>query len=278
MNSMSRRGFLHSGVAAMLAGTCSGMFAGCSRSTRRPLGIQLYTLREAMAEDVPGVLGALATIGYREVEFAGYFDHAAKAVRAMLDENGLSSPAAHIRYEAMQSDLDRTIEFAHTMGHEYLVIPYLQEEQRQTIDNYLQHAENFNVWGERCKSAGIRLAYHNHDFEFVPIDGRIPYDLLLQETDAELLAMEMDIYWISKAGAAPLEYFAQHPGRFPLWHIKDMSADGAIVDVGDGEIDFPTLFAEAELAGLRHGFVEHDRPDDAFSSAERSFQFLSDKW
>ena len=273
MNAISRRRFLQAGIAAM---TFPGL--GYAGANRKPLGIQLYTLREEMAESVPDTFSRLAEIGYKEVEFAGYFDYAAEALRRLLDEHGLTAPAAHVPLELLQSELEETLEFAVALGHRYLVVPWLPEEQRQSIDQYRQTAETLNRLGEQCNSAGLQFAYHNHAFEFDVIGGRVPYDILLGETDPELVEMEMDIFWVSKAGHSPLRYLTEWPGRFPLWHLKDMLSDGSMADVGDGEIDFPALLEHRDKAELRHGFVENDRPENAFRSAERSFEYLADKW
>jgi sugar phosphate isomerase/epimerase len=273
MSEISRRCFLQAGVAAMTFPSL-----GCADANRKPLGIQLYTLREEMSESVPSTFSKLAQIGYEEVEFAGYFDYDAEALRRLLDEHGLTAPACHIPLPLMQSELEKTLEFASAMGHRYVVIPSLGEEQRQSIDQYRRTAETFNRLGEQCKAAGLQLAYHNHAFEFDVIDGQVPYDVLLDETDPELVGMEMDIYWVRKAGQSPVRYLTEWPDRFPLWHLKDMLSDGSMVDVGDGEIDFPALLEYRDKAGLRHGFVEHDHPADALQSAERSFEFLVDKW
>jgi len=273
MSSISRRTFLQAGVVAM---TCPGI--GCADESRKPLGIQLYTLRDEMARSVPATFQQLARIGYGEVEFAGYFEHDAKTIRGLLDEHGLTAPSSHVPLELLQSEPEKTIEFAAAAGHRYVVVPWLAEEQRQSIDQYRRTAETFNRIAEQCRREGLQFAYHNHAFEFDLTDGQIPYDVLLGETDPELVALELDIYWVSKAGHSPLRYINEWPGRFPLWHIKDMSSDGSMVDVGDGEIDFPALFEQRDKAGLRHGFVEHDRPDDAFQTAERSFKYLSGKW
>ena len=273
MSAISRRTFLQAGVAAM---TCPGI--GCAGESRKPLGIQLYTLRDEMAKNVPATFQKLARIGYSEVEFAGYFDYDADSIRGLLDEYGLAAPSSHVPLQLLQSEPEKTIEFASAVGHRYIVVPWLAEELRQSIDRYRRTAETLNSLGEKCKAAGIEFAYHNHDFEFDEIDGQVPYDILLNEADPELVKMEMDVYWVSKAGKSPLHYISEWPGRFPLWHIKDMSSDGSMVDVGDGEIDFPALFEQRDKAGLRHGFVEHDRPDDAFQTAERSFKYLSGKW
>lgn len=273
MSTISRRRFLQGTVAAL---ACPGI--GCAGEHRKPLGIQLYTLREDMARSVPETFGQLARIGYREVEFAGYFDHDAKAMCGLLAEHGLAAPASHVSLRQMRSDPNKTIEFAAGVGHRYLVVPSLPEEQRQSIDHYRQIAETFNSLGEQCRAAGLQFAYHNHAFEFEVIDGQVPYDVLLAETDPELVGMEMDVFWVKKGGHSPLRYIEEWPGRFPLWHIKDMASDGSMVDVGDGEIDYPALFEVRDKAGLRHGFVEHDRPENAAQSAERSFEYLADKW
>jgi len=273
MSAISRRHFLQAGVAAMAIPSL-----GCAGEKQIPLGIQLYTLRDEMARSVPGTFEQLARIGYGEVEFAGYFDHGAKEMRALLDEYGLAAPASHVSLEVMQSEPDKTIEFAVEAGHQYLVVPWIEEELRQSIDQYRQTAEVFNGLGEKCKAAGLQFAYHNHAFEFDLTDGQVPYDVLLNETDPQLVGMEMDIFWVKKGGQSPIRYLTEWPGRFPLCHIKDMSSDGSMVNVGDGEIDFPFLFKYRDKGAFRHGFVEHDQPEDAVRSAERSFEFLVDKW
>ena len=273
MSAISRRRVLQAGAAIM----ASAGF-GCSAESGKPLGIQLYTVRDEMAKSVPGTFQRLAQIGYSELEFAGYFDHEAKEISGLLDEHGLTAPSSHVPLELMQSELEKTIEFATAVGHRYLVVPWLAEELRQSIDQYRQTAATLNSIGEKCKAAGLTLAYHNHDFEFDVTDGEIPYDVLLNETDPDLVAMEMDVFWVTKAGQSPIQYIGDWPGRFPLWHIKDISSDGTMVDVGDGTIDFSALFEHRERAGLRHGFVEHDHPQDAFRSAEQSFGYLADKW
>jgi sugar phosphate isomerase/epimerase len=273
MSEISRRRVLQAGAAIMVS---SGL--GCTAESRNPLGIQLYTLRDEMAKSVSATFQRLAQIGYSELEFAGYFDHDAKETRKLLDDNGLTAPSSHVPLERMQSAPEKTIEIARTVGHQYLVVPWLAEELRQSIDQYRQTAETLNRIGEKCKAAGLTFAYHNHAFEFDVIGGQIPYDVLLSETDPNLVAMEMDVYWVTKAGQSPSQYINDWPGRFPLWHIKDISSDGTMVDVGDGVIDFAALFEHRERSGLQHGFVEHDRPEDAFRTAERSYGHLANKW
>jgi len=239
------------------------------------VGIQLYTVRDRMAVDVPGTLRSLAEIGYQEVEFAGYFDHSPAEIRALLDDLGLASPSAHTQLQPMRDTPTELIEMALSIGHEYIVLGWLQPEERTSLDDYRRHAELINGFAERCRGAGLKFAYHNHDFEFAPLDGMRPMDLLLAKTDPTLMRVELDLYWINKAGADPFAYFEKHPGRFPLCHVKDMAEDGAMADVGAGGIDFAALFAASELAGFRHYYVERDDPADSLASAANSFSAVS---
>ena len=145
---------------------------------------------------------------------------------------------------------------------------------RQSLDNWRTVADQLNRAGEEAARRGISVGYHNHEFEFAPIDGVLPYDVLLRHTDPRVV-MELDLFWIRKGGQDPLRYFREWPGRFPLVHAKDMSAEGTMVDVGQGVIDWGAIFAARTQAGLRHWFVEHDNPPDALASITASHRFLS---
>lgn len=242
------------------------------------IGIQLYTLRNDMERDFEGTLKNIADIGYKQVEFAGYFGRSPAAVRALLKRLGLDAPAAHIGTPAsVTKDWKKTIENAKIMGHKYLIVAYIDEKDRRTLDDYRRYADMFNSAGETARKAGVRLAYHNHDFEFKPLDGKVPYDLLLERTDPKLVAMEMDLFWVTKGGRDPLEYFNRFPGRFEAVHVKDMdgSPEQRMVDVGQGKINFAKIFAQRKKAGIRYYFVEHDDPKpSAIGSARTSYQYL----
>jgi sugar phosphate isomerase/epimerase len=240
------------------------------------VGLQLYTLRDMMAVSVPATLKLVSAVGYKEVETAGYFEHSPQEFRKMLDGEGLTSPSAHIRLDLFDNSLNQVIDTAKEVGHEYVVIPYLTVEQRGSgIDVYKKLAENCNVYGEACKKAGLKLAYHNHDFEFEMRDGQLPYDVLLQDVDPDLMAMEMDLYWMAKAKQDPLAYFKRHPGRFKLWHVKDMDKQGAFADVGMGVIDFPTIFAHAKQSGVEHKVVERDMTDNIVKTIQQGYKAVS---
>lgn len=246
------------------------------KTKRSAIGLQLYTIREFMEKSVTDTLKLVAGIGYQQVEFAGYFNQSAKNIRALLDGEGLSAPAAHISLEQLQNHLEKVIEDALVVGHQYLVLPYLTEEQRgRDIAGYQRLAADLNHFGERCKQAGLRLAYHNHDFEFFAVQGGTPYDTLLQETDPALVWMELDLYWTVKAGLDPVALFNKHPGRFALWHVKDMDKSGNFADVGQGVIDFKSIFAFGSVAGLQHHFIERDQTENKITTINQGFQTMS---
>ncbi len=251
-----------------------------SPSPRAPLhkldriGLQLYTVRHQMEKDLEGTIARVAATGYREVEFAGYFGKSPRDVRALLDHHGLASPSSHV---SLAPDQWRAaLEAAPVVGHRYLVIAWIPAEERRTLDDYKRWAERLNRAATEAKAAGLEFAYHNHDFEFAPLDGKLPYDVLLAETDPKLVQLEMDLYWIVKAGQDPLAYFARWPGRFPMVHVKDSAGppDHKMTAVGAGKIDFRKIFAQSDQAGIRHYFVEHDNPDDPFASIRASYDYL----
>lgn len=240
------------------------------------VGLQLYTLRDIMKVSVPATLKLVADVGYSEMEFAGYFDHSAKEIKQLLDENGLTAPSAHIQLDAFDTNLQQILDDAQTVGHKYLVVPWLSEAQRGTgIATYQALADKLNTIGEACKKEGITLAYHNHDFEFEVRDGKTPLDVLITQTDPNLVAMELDLYWTVKAGKNPVDYFKQYPGRFKLWHVKDMAEDGSFADVGTGTINFKEIFAHGKLAGIEHKFVERDQTTDRIATIEQGFKAVS---
>ena len=243
------------------------------------IGVQLYTVRSLMADDVAGTLAAVAAIGYSEVEFAGYFDHPPDEIRAMLSANGLTAPATHVGLDLMRGDaLDASIESAQAIGHGWLVVPSLPESLR-TADGYREVAGILNAAGAAAASAGIRIGYHNHAFEFEPVAddpvGPTGYTVLVDNLDPALVDLEIDLYWSTLVGVDALALFEAYPGRFPLCHVKGLSADGGMVDVGAGVIDWAGIFAHSDHAGLRHYFVEHDQPGDPLASIQASYSYLS---
>ncbi|MDE2973523.1 MAG: TIM barrel protein [Gemmatimonadota bacterium] len=293
---MDRRRFLRAAGAAWGAGwlgACggagrrradgrtAGQFAGAGAGALDPpldrVGLQLYTVRSLMADDVAGALGAVAGIGYDEVEFAGYFGHRPSEIRGWLDGAGLAAPAAHVGLEGLAgAGLETSAEAAAVVGHRWLVLPWIGDDMR-TPDGYRELAELLNSAGAAVAQADLRVAYHNHAFEFdaLDADGVTGYALLLERLDPAFVDLEIDFHWSAVGGADGAALLGEHPGRFALCHVKDLTADGRIADVGAGEIDWGEIFGLAGAAGLRHFFVEHDRPGDPLASVEASYRYLS---
>jgi len=266
-------------IGTMGALAASAVLPACrpARATNRisKVGVQLYSVRSLMEKDVEGTLAGVAAAGYAEVEFAGYFDKTPAEIKAMLDRHGLVSPSVHsgnITPDAWAKALDA----AHVIGHQFIVMPWIPAELRKTLDDWKRIAADFNRLAAAAKAAGLQFAYHNHDFEFPLVEGKVPYDLLLAETDPNLVKLEIDLYWITKAGQDPLTYFARWPGRIPMVHVKDGKGppDWAMTEVGSGTIDWKRIFAKSQQAGIQHYFVEHDQPADPIASITASCAYL----
>ena len=270
---MNRRGFVAGALASGFGGVLPLRAQDNGGSGLSP-GLQLYTIRSLMRDDVPSALALVADVGYRHVEFAGYFGYPASELRLMLDDLDLAAPGTHVSQADMAENLEAVVESALIMGHRYPVVYAIDPQSRATLDDYYRAAEQFNTWGEACDRAGLRFAYHNHAFEFELIDGQVPYDVLLDETDPALVDFELDLYWIRTGGRSEEEYFERYPGRFTLWHIKDMDTEGQMADVGDGVIDFAALL-DRDDTGVRYGFVERDDSPDPESTIRRSHAALA---
>jgi sugar phosphate isomerase/epimerase len=289
MTTLKRREFLATMGAAMVAARTAN-----ADSVRR-LGVQLYSVRTDLEKDFDGTLAKVAAIGYKEVEFAGYFNHTPQQVRDALKRHNLDAPSAHIDYATI-SDADKwnkALDDAHTIGHTYLVDPWIDESLRGDAGAWKKIADAFNAAGATAKKHGIEFAYHNHNFEFVPMkDGKLPFDVLLDSCDPSLVKMEMDLCWISAAGKDPVDYFHRYPGRFPLVHVKGLNKKPAgpyepdahvapdqslITNVGasDDVIDWTRIFARSKEAGIRHYFVEHDVPKHPFEDLKASYDYVS---
>ncbi len=277
----TRRTFLATlGVAAIGIASRDALADGILMAPRRKLkkvGLQLYTVRDLMKADLPGTLRKVAQIGYKEVEFAGYFGRSPAQIRALLKQNGLTSPSSHIGLDILEKDSVRAFADAKAIGHQWVTMPYIPEERRKTVDDWNKIIDLLNQLGPQAKAAGLRLAYHNHDFEIRPVDGVRPLDMMLSKTDPALVDFEMDLYWVVFGGGDPLDFFNRYPKRFALVHVKDSAGppDNKMVDVGKGTIDFPKIFAQSDKAGIKHYFVEHDQPADPIATIRNSYKYLA---
>ena len=258
------------------------------------LGVQLYTVRTLLETDFDGTLAKVAGAGYSEVEFAGYFNNTPERVRDALKRHKLTAPSAHIDYGNLTGDKwTRAIDAAHIVGHAYLVNAWVDDSIRKEPDAWKRIADTYNHAAETSRKAGVQFVYHNHNFEFAPrqdLNGKLPFDFLLEACDPALVKMELDLCWISAAGKDPVEYFHRHPGRFPMVHVKGLRrlppVTGEAVpidrilpdisDVGhDDVIDWKRIFAGSKPAGIKHYFAEHDVPKDPIASLKASHDYLT---
>jgi sugar phosphate isomerase/epimerase len=299
---MNRRTFIETSVAtAIVTSTGSALWATPAHEIKA-VGIQLYTVRNEMKQDFDGTIAGIAKIGYKEVEFAGYFGKTPKEVRALLDTNGLTSPSAHhpmfavpgvsSKMLTLEGNLQEIVDGAHVIGQKFLVCPYLDAKDR-TADGYKKLADSCNRVGEATQKAGIQFAYHNHSFEFAKVEGlgdQLPFDYLLSQTDPKNVKVEMDLCWITVGGQDPVAYFNKYPGRFPLVHVKDWSKEGSspdgnvgavghpvtghLANVGSGSIDWKNIFEHSGKAGIQHYFVENDDAK-SLDDPKASYEYLA---
>jgi sugar phosphate isomerase/epimerase len=237
------------------------------------IGIQLYTVRSVMAHDADRTLAALAAIGYTEVELAGLYGMQATTMRQLLDRHGLDAVSGHLSLTDMRRDWPRALADATTVGQHYIVCADIDQSE-WTADGFRRAADDLNRFAEAARQHGLQLAYHNHMYEFAPVSGIVPYEILLTRCDSRLVQMEVDIMWMTKAGGDPVSYFDRYPGRFPMVHVKDMTKAGVMVDVGRGSIDFRRIFAQSDRAGIKHYFVEHDDPPSPVADARVCYDYL----
>jgi len=253
--------------------TDSTAVAETPKVSTEPVGIQLYTVRDGMTQDLAGSLKKVAEIGYKNLELAGYGDgkfysKTPEEFKKMVSDLGMQVISSHTGVEVKGVDMTnaKILAEAHAkLGVKYCVQPWVVEEKRKTISSYKKMVGEFNKIGEVMKSFGIQFGYHNHDFEFATVEGKIPYyDVYMKEADPELITFEIDMYWATKAGQDLQKMFQDYPGRFQLWHLKDMdnTAEKYFAPVGAGTINFKEIFTSREVAGMKYFFVEQDNTKD----------------
>lgn len=276
----TRRTFMKS-AAAMVAGSAVLPLSAFRIKNSTPYGLILYTVRDDMKKDPLGTLEKVAAAGYEVVEAAGYSNgklygmKPAKFKRA-VESLGMKLISSHT--SITDKNVDQVIADASDAGLKYVIHPWMKSGE---LDVFKKMADNLNRYGEKFKEAGIRFGYHNHSFEFEEKEGVLPYDLLLKSTDPDLVMFEMDLFWITKGGHNPWEYFAKYPGRFEIWHIKDMKGTGEkeMTEVGNGIIDFGKIFHLKDQAGMKYYFVEEDTCKDytPLESIKISIDYLKKK-
>lgn len=273
---ITRRQWMSGGAALATALAAAPAMAGAARA--KPIGLQLYTVRNIFAADPMGTLEKVAAIGYREIEFGGggydKMDHA--ALRKTMDRLGLVCPSLHIGYDALGADFQGSVKMAKTLGADTVVLPWMAPELRNA-ESWKPAVANFNRWAADLKKAGLGFAYHNHDFEFtVKSESGNLFDMLVADADPALVKIELDLFWAIAAGEDPKAIIQRLPGRIYSYHVKDRAADGKMASVGAGTVDFAGIFTLNKLAGVQHFYVENDQaPAPYLPDIQASFAALS---
>lgn len=243
------------------------------------IGLVGYTVRATMPTDAEGTLGALAECGFQNMEPSGaagnFYGYSAAELAPLTDAAGIAVPSLGVSLSNLQNDVDLVAAEAHAIGARYVRV---SGSGSWTLADYSRTAAILNEAGEALAAEGIRVAYHNHGYEFeTEEDGVTGYDVLVRETNPAFVTMELDVYWAASTDTSATDLFTRYPGRFELLHLKDMAEDGSFADVGEGTIDFAEIFAGATLAGVRYGFTEHDQPSpDGVTSACTSLGNLAE--
>jgi sugar phosphate isomerase/epimerase len=259
-----------------------------SAKSKNGVGLQLYSLRDQLPKDVKGVIANIAKAGYSEVETFGYSKQggfwglSAKEFSSLLKANNLKTPSGHYGLDEFfgtgkMDQFDSYIEAALATGQTYIIIPGLNHNFIKTAADFKNIADKMNKAAEVCKKHGLKLGYHNHNFEWEKVEGTTFYDTILNDTDPKLVNMEMDLYWVVRAGHNPIEIFKKHPGRFTFVHVKDMDKTNHELntEIGSGTVDFKTILAQAKLAGIQHYIVEQENFSmDPFKSLAQSSAYL----
>jgi sugar phosphate isomerase/epimerase len=261
--SISRKEFLkQSGLLVLSLPLLSSALSYAK--TPKNVGLQLYTLRGLMAKEPKETLKKVSTIGFTEVETFGFnngkfFGMTPMEFKNYLQELNITTPSGHYMPDQIKTDWNKTVDAAAEAGQKYMMCAYILPNER-TLDDYKKFIDMFNQAGETCKKAGIQFGYHNHDFEFLNVEGQIPYDMILKGTDPKLVQMELDLYWTAFAGQDAVTLFKNNPGRFPAVHMKDMAKTKTreFAEVGMGSIDFQRILNAGKVAGIKYLFVEQD--------------------
>lgn len=315
---MNRRSFIHRSLLLSTAGILSSPALFADRALLNRIGIQFFSLPKLLEKDFPATLTMLSKMGYKEVELygpypfstekarqhweavtaalgfkgSGYFGHSIGEVRTMLSDNGLTAPSMHTDLDTLETGMDKIGEAAHVLGHEYVILPAIPDERRQTLDDYKRMADVFNKIGQAAKQAGTKFAYHNHGYGLKEMEGQIPLKLILDGTDPSLVFFQMDLFWTTAGGADPIALLEEYKDRYRLMHVKDMSkkmhfsGDGGdskqwielfpyMTTAGNGVLDLRTILTTAKKTGVRHFIVEQDMVADPEVALKKSYDYLA---
>ena len=286
---MNRRDFLRTTVTGFAIGAMSSQLPESLFASPygKPVGLQLYTVRDQLDKDVAGTIQQVAKIGYKDVEIYSLYGKSPAEFLKILNDNGITPSSGHYLLPDVKTKWDQRVEEAQALGLKYMVNAILEPEDRKSFDDYKRLADVFNKAGEKTRAAGIQFCYHNHNFEFKRYGNTTAYEYLLNTVDPKLVKFEMDCFWVTHAGHDPVFYFKKYPGRFPLLHIKDMKDKptpsheldakmGLFAPVGQGTIDWKRIFVGARQGGMQHYYVEQDYCEQPpLEAIKISYDYLS---
>jgi sugar phosphate isomerase/epimerase len=282
IENMSRRTILKSGLVACV-GACSleAIAKGAEEMKKVmeakkeiPVGLQLWTVRTECAKDFPGTIAKVAKMGYKGVEFAGFFNYSAKDVRKMLDDNSLICSGSHTAIDLLTNEkLAATMEYNRTIGNKFVIVPYLERKQLNTKADWLAKAKTFNELADKTRSEGVRIGYHSHQGDFLPIDGETPWDILFGNTSKEVF-MQLDTGNAMQGKADPVAVLKKYPGRSLSIHLKEFSATKKKVLIGEGDIKWQDLFEVCETTGGTQWYVIEEESGEypPLEAAEQSLK------
>jgi sugar phosphate isomerase/epimerase len=279
---VTRRDFLQLSAAGL--GTLALSDLAFAAVKPFPVGVQLYTVREQAEKDLNAVLAHIGMIGYKEVEtYWNVYTHPAKKLRSMIVDNGMSVPSGHFDYDGLEGKLD----YAKDLGVQFMICPMLPKDMWTSADGFKKAADQFNKWGEKIKAMGMQFGFHNHNYEFQKFGNTTGFDILTQNTDAKLVCLEMDCYWITQAGQDPVAMLKKFGSRIQLLHLKDRQAGFPttqmlgpdaehMTEVGSGTIDWKAVIETGQQTGVKHFFVERDNGSTPpFESLRISYNYLN---
>jgi len=261
-SALSRRDLLvraaASGALITLGGGCAETLRSMGGRSKPPIGVQLYSVRADCAKDLPGTIAAVAEMGYEGVEFAGYYDHTARDLRKILDDNGLRCCGTHTAMDTLSDEnLEATIEFNQILGNRFLIVPYLAADSR---DAWLRYAERFNVLADKVKPHGMWVGYHSHAGDFNALDGQMPWDLLFGNTRSDVV-MQIDTGNTMDGGGDPVAFLNRYPGRALTVHLKEHSATNKRAILGEGDVEWHEVFTLCETTGRTQWYIIEEEKD-----------------
>lgn len=255
---INRRDFIKTSAGLAVV---AGLGCGTAGAKKIPVGLQLYSVRKECEKDFVGTVAAVARMGYQGVEFAGYYNYDARDLRKLLDDNGLKCCGTHTQLDTLLGDqFEKTVEYNKILGNQYLIVPWLAEEKRKTVQDWIALAGMFNELADKAQSHGMRVGYHNHTFEYQPLEGQLPWDVFALNTNWNVI-LQFDSGNAGEGGAETLPFLKKYPGRTVTIHLKEFSKTNKKAILGEGDVPWPEVFKVCETIGGTEWYIIEEEKD-----------------